>query len=79
MGAEQGSSLLSKGNVSQRSHALMEMCCKLPIEEASFRNMKYIQELDHQRERVQKTPMTGASYKSHHVDVVVVAVEVRWE
>lgn len=34
--------------------------------------MKYIQKLDHQRERVQKTPMTGASYKSHHVDVVVV-------
>lgn len=32
--------------------------------------MKYIQELDHQWERVQKTPKTGASYKSHHVDVL---------
>lgn len=40
--------------------------------------MNYIQELDHQRERVQKTPMTGASYESHHVDMVVV-VEVMWE
>lgn len=54
--------------------------CDGSIEEASFRNMKCIQELDHQRERVQKTPMTGASYKSHHVDVVaVVLVGLRWE